>query len=129
MPLWRVPQFRARTGSQAIVHAFYNEQYDDVDRPFEEGNTNSPELLRRLDAALLDAFLPRWYRAEYETMRAWSAGENAEEHMERAKDAIEDIREVLPAEDRDNQYIEDRPAPLNEMVEAVESDLAEVGNE
>jgi len=59
------------------------------------------------------------YRGIYEAMRAWYS-EVPEEHIQPAKDSLEDTKLVLEAGDKDVAYIVERLRPLKEMIEAVE---------
>ena len=65
----------------------------------------------------------------HEVIRALSAGQHAEEHIQRAKDAIEDMRQIRLAEGGDEEDIDDELRPLNDMVRAVEDDLVDVESE
>ena len=38
---------------------------------FQDQNANEEELVRLIDDALADAFLPRWYRTKYYAIGAW----------------------------------------------------------
>lgn len=107
-------------------NALYSAQYDQISALFmTEEDTDWPQISRLIDQALRDPFLPHWHRAEFEAIWACEARSLAEEHIQRAKDAIEDMRHMLLAQDKDDAHITERLAPPNEMVAAVESDLAE----
>ena len=51
--------------------------------------------------------------------------EQAREHLQQADDGIEDICRVLKAEDRDDEYIEERLSAVMEMVLTVEANINE----
>ncbi|KAK5129864.1 hypothetical protein LTR08_002741 [Meristemomyces frigidus] len=107
-------------------HALYDAQYKQINDLFmTEEDTDWPQISRLIDQALRDPFLPRWHRAEFEIIRSWDAGYLAEEHIRRAKEAIEDMRQVLLAHGRNEAHIKDRLAPLNDMVAVMENSLVD----
>ena len=114
----------------ANQHAFYDSQHEEVNAIFQAEEIDWDRLTPLLNNALADPHLPRWYRAKFEAIAACDGDyDSAKEHIERAKEVIEDMRAVLDAEGRDSAYIEERLAPVVEMVTAIEEDLAEVSEE
>ncbi|KAK5136616.1 hypothetical protein LTR08_002630 [Meristemomyces frigidus] len=106
-------------------HAFYDAEHEMIDGLFQSDEGEDwDKLCGHLDDALANPFLPRWYRAKYEAIRAWDS-DFPEENIQRAKDAVEDMRLVLEADDRDADYQEERLGGLRVMIEAVEEAVAE----
>ncbi|KAK4901613.1 hypothetical protein LTR27_001385 [Elasticomyces elasticus] len=74
-------------------------------------------LTINLDDALTNPALPRWYRAKYEALRAWTS-DIPEENIERAKHWIGQVRRVM--QDRSEEDKREMIEPLEAMVAAVE---------
>ena len=87
-------------------HRFYDAEHDMIRDLFQTAKSDDDweKLTVALDNALANPPLPRWYRAEYEAIRAWTS-ELPEENIQRAKDVVEDMRMVMQAEDRDEASV------------------------
>ncbi|KAK5113884.1 hypothetical protein LTR85_010417 [Meristemomyces frigidus] len=108
-------------GPRANQHALYDAQHAHISRLFkQEENTPWAELNREVDDALADQ-----YRAQYEAIRAWDSGYEAEAHIQRGKDAVEDMRLVMDAEGRTAEEIEERLPSVIRMIAAVEGELTD----
>ena len=116
-----------KMASTTNVDNFYDDQYVQINDLFAEP-TDWDALNHGLDQALADPFLPRLHRAEYEALRAWDS-EERQMHIERANDAIEDLRLVYEAEGRDQPEVDEILDPLREMVKAVVDDSVSLTDE
>ena len=83
-----------------------------------------------IDRALLDPYLPRFYRTYYSALRAWHSEEDEGARLlQDAKDGVKDMRQVMEAEGRSQQYIDDYVANLERLIGSVEYDLANASEE
>ena len=89
----------SRFGLMASQQAFYDARDSDIDKLFEEATADADwdDSIREIDTALADASLPRICRAQYHAIRARNSP-NAAEDIQRAKESLEDMREVLRVE-------------------------------
>ena len=79
-------------------------------------------LCNMIDRALRDPDLPLYDRIEYETIHAWHGPERAE-HIQRAKDGIEELRFLLRHLGRSEAYIARYLSDLEDTVDTVEGAL------
>ena len=81
-----------------------------------------------IDRALLDPYLPRFYRTYYNILRACDSDE-PERLIQNAKDGVLDMRRVLEAGDKSQAYIDEYVAELEDMIETVEYEVEHLGEE
>ena len=96
MPGMRKPLSPAATTDRMRnQHEFYDAEHEMINNLFQSVDSDEDwdKLCGHLDDALANPFLPRWYRGIYEAMRAWDS-DFPEENIQRAKDAVEDMRLV-----------------------------------
>ncbi|KAK5132784.1 hypothetical protein LTR08_008669 [Meristemomyces frigidus] len=106
---------------------FYAAEYDEIETMFEADEIDWATLTPRIATALADPFLPRWHRANLEALAVCDDDcdfDTAREHIQHAKEAIADMREVLRADpaNHSSEYIEARLASVIKLVAIVEAD-------
>ncbi|KAK4540268.1 hypothetical protein LTR36_009673 [Oleoguttula mirabilis] len=105
-------------------HEFPDVESETIEALFPEADSpvDWDQLCGHVDDALANLFLPHWYRGEYEAIRAWHS-DFPKQNIQRAKDAVEDMRGVLEADDHDEGEEQDGPGPAaaDEGVESQQS--------
>lgn len=108
-------------------HQLYDAEYRAISAMLGEEDDAAPDwpaLSRRVQAALSDPALPRWYRAEYHIIGAWHNPE-PEVQIARAKETLADMVQVLQADGQTAEQIEERLEPLRSMLKSTEGALEE----
>ncbi|CZT16401.1 uncharacterized protein RCC_02244 [Ramularia collo-cygni] len=112
-------------------HAMYDQQYATISAMVGSEDDEAPDwpaLALRLDEALSDPALPRWHRAEYHIIHAWCTQE-PELQLERARESIEGMVQVLQAEGLSQEQIDARLEPLTSMMATTQSALDDKNKE
>ncbi|KAK5110612.1 hypothetical protein LTR62_005651 [Meristemomyces frigidus] len=112
----------------ANTHAFYDDEHQRIIEMF-QGAVEEEEweaLSIHLDDALANPSLPRWYRAEYEAIRAWTSG-RPEEHIQRAKEVVQEMSLAMEANDDHHEH---QLQPILDMIEVAEEGILDrAGNQ
>jgi len=102
----------------ANQHAMYDAQYEAIGALFDPGDeveVDFASLAQKLREALSDPALPRYYRAEYHIINAWCVRE-PELQLERARESLDDMVQVLQAEGQSQEQIDAHLLTLREML-------------
>ncbi|EGP88908.1 unnamed protein product [Zymoseptoria tritici ST99CH_1A5] len=108
-------------------HILYDTEYDaiiDMVGHGEEAPPDWPAVAIRVDQALSDPALPRWYRAEYQLIRAMYA-HDPESHLNHARASVADMVQVLRDDEKSAEEIDERLAPLRDLLTIIEGALQE----
>jgi hypothetical protein len=102
----------------ANQHRLYDAQYEVIRAIFdpEDGSeTNIALFAQKLREALSDPALSRYYRAEYHILNS-SCLRKPELRLERARESLDDMVQVLQAGGRSQEQIDARLSALREML-------------
>jgi hypothetical protein len=103
-------------------HRQYDAQYEAIGAMYdpEDGTeTDWKSLAPKLEEALSDPALPRYYRAEYHIINAWCSPE-PESQLDFARGVLDDMVPVLQADGSSQEQIDARLVALQEMFDFTE---------
>ncbi|KAF2218302.1 hypothetical protein BDZ85DRAFT_253669 [Elsinoe ampelina] len=106
------------TDVEPNVHALYDAQDQAADEYFNQADWDP--LADLLQHTLSDPAMPRLYRVKYHALSVF-VSEDADTHIMLAKESINDIVQVILAEDTPQEDIDRRLQYVRRMVEVAEA--------